>query len=684
MKLYSSILEKYIDLPTKDSHELRMLLDDVGLEVKDIEQGGGGVVYNIETLANRGDHLSAQGIARELSARLLVQTKHPNSVDLPDRKSSVIIRKETESCMRYALLEMNISPDLKLRGDIIAVLGQESESKRHPIVDILNYCALEMGQPMHAFDKEKIDGEIIIDVTTSPEEIEALDGKRYKVPTNSIVIKDRKKIVAVAGVIGCANSMVTSGTNRVLIESASFDPILVRKTARAMGISTDASYAFERGCDVEQVIPALRRVIALAEGPGDLSGQAIGVSYVEGSPVEKRKVTVRLPWLKAQLNLPRLADIEIITRLKNLGYGVEAKEGSKELVVSVPSWRLWDVSNEDDIIEDFVKSHGLSTVKIELPPLDPDVPPLNPMERVFQQIESSLLGNGFYEVISRSFYSREDYDFLTSLDSGLSSKHVSLKNSIESNYAFLKTTNVLHFARIAAQNFRMGVQGVKIFEFGRLFDRTVGESEFERDALCLAASGRWYDNEWQKAPSKQELFMLFKGAVSSVMASLGRDVHVSESKNPLLHPGFQCSVIAGRETLGIYGLIHPKIAQYTDLRQDLVYGEFSGEKLAREIEGAVFSEPSDFPSIRRDITLKVPMQFFCEKIRTAIGGGKVNNLIDLKIVDDFRKESEDFRRVTYRLTFQSSEKTLAHEVVDLEMTKILELLKSEHNLELAA
>jgi phenylalanyl-tRNA synthetase beta chain len=333
MKLHVRMLEKLMELPecaveSAVSSQLRQTLDDLGLEVKGVEADSSrGVIFTIETLANRGDHLYALGVARELSARTLAQIKAPAVAgQLSDRRASVLVKRATELCSRYALLELSLPTAMSLRNDVAVYIDEPG--KRHAIVDLLNYVQLEFGQPMHAFDAAKIDGEITVDCAQAEETIEALDGKSYRVPTGAILIRDRKKIVAVAGVIGCANSMVTAATSKVLIEAAIFDPVSVRKTARAMGISTDASYAFERGVDPEGIVGALKRLVYLAGGSAGTakdteSAHVIGFTYVEAAPAEKRKIRVTLGYIRDQLNLPRLEELEVVTRYKNLGYGVE-------------------------------------------------------------------------------------------------------------------------------------------------------------------------------------------------------------------------------------------------------------------------------------------------------------------------------------------------------------------------
>lgn len=689
MKLHASLLEQIVELPTKEPGELRKIFDDLGLEVKDIEETENGPLYNIETLANRADHTYALGIAREFSARFFSKLNIPKiAPELSDRKPSVPVRNLTEKCLRYGLLEMALPDSMSPRKDLTGFLGGSAE-KHHPIVDLLNYILLELGQPMHAFDRDKVEGEISIVVSDADEEVQALDGKAYKVPRGSILICDRKRTIAVAGIIGCSNSMVTEDTKRVLIESASFDPVYVRKTARGMGISTDASYLYERGCDVDMVVFALKRLVVLADGSagavqGALGAHVLGFSYIEKVPTEKRRITLRTQTLKKQLNAPKINDIEVSTRLKNLGYGVENVE--KDLQISVPSWRLWDVKDENDLIEDFVRSYGLNNVRLELPWLDYDTPSKNEIGKLYDLIESPLLGNGFCEVITDTFWSQKDVGILEQLAPNFSGKLMGIKNSIEREKAFLKSSNILHLCRLGVENLRRGVSAFKVFEISRRYEGEAvsdREYEYEEDILTLCSGGRWLEYVWRKPEEITNRIFLFKGVVESIFAAFGVSPEFGSSKNPWLHPGYQAQVSVGRTVCGWFGLLHPDILASFDTKEELVYAEFSVPKMFKVLSEVKFTLPSDFPAIRRDLTFKLPLRSFAAKISQTIKTAGVENLAEVSIFDDFRRGEEDFRRVTYRLVFQNNSRTLEHSEVDDSIQRILAQVENKHHIQLA-
>lgn len=704
MKLHVRLLEKFMELPPytvegAGTSELRRTLDDIGLEVKNVEADSEtGVVFTIETLANRGDHLSVLGVARELSARTLAHIKLPAvSAELSDRKASVAVRRNTDLCPRYGLLELSIPQSMEVRNDLAAFI--EEPGKRHAVVDVLNYVQMEYGHPMHAFDARKIEGDIHIDCLRDAEEIEALDGKHYLVPQGALVIRDSKKTIAVAGVIGCANSMVTEETVKVYIEAAVFDPVSVRKTARAMGIATEASHAFERGVDIDGFVSALKRVVYLVGGSAgtakDTAGaHVVGYTYSSSGPTEERSITVSLQYIRKYLNLAKLDEVEIVTRYKNLGYSVEivAVGKDKEFILVVPSWRLHDVYSVDDVVEDIARSISLNRIKQELPALDPTAQEPHVLETISQRVRPALRGSGFVEVISKGFYSASEVAVLTQLDAGVENRHVALQNSLEASNSHMKYTNVIHMGRILASNLKRGVLAPKIFDFTRLFGmpeealdesprvRDVLDYDFERDVLTLASAGRWSEGQWKRPESLEEHARYFKGVIAMLVKSVGGDFSTSKSECAFLHPGMQASIKMGRNIVGFFGVIHPVLRELCGLKTPAFYAELDLPTIKKLLSGFSGCVVSEFPAIDRDVTLAVPKREQAGRIIRLMTDCGIPAMSHVVIVDDFAKKEEDFRRVTYRLTFQSHERTLKHEEVDVGMEHVLKELSDKHGL----
>lgn len=678
MKIYLSLLKKFIDLPIEDINELRDVFNDLGLEVEDIIEENKETCFNLETLAHRGDHLYALGIAREFSARYLIPVKPLevvsswNTCDLP-----LEVDVQTKLCFRYALLETTLPKEKKLPKEITKYLPEDLPFA----VAILNYVSLELGQPMHAFDKDKIEGNIKVVLSDKEEEVETIGGKIIKVPPESILIKDSKKTIAVAGVIGCVNSMVTEQTKEILIESATFDQVSIRKTARKMGISTDASYAFERGCDPEATLLALKRVVALLE---KFSGRAskYPLFYVQKKESNPPTFNFTLDRLCKFLSLPDLRAKEIEERLEFLGYTVEFNKQNKEFKVTPPSWRFWNIQTVEAVIEDFVRVYGLNRLPLTLPPLSYEMPALFVNETLLQKMEKALLGNGFFEVVTKSYYSQEMVNYISELDPLAKAKHILLKNALESS--IMKTTNIIHMAKLADYNFKKGMKVFKAYEFGRVFSQhpMVGQYQYEQDVLTLAASGRWYDYEWKKPESREEIFFLFKGVLSSICQALGGQLEITESNVPLLHPMCQANVFINGMQVGFFGLAHPQLLSRLDIKDNLFYAELNVFLLSKLASKKERDSMIDYPSIKRDFTFKLEKESFAGDVIKQILSLNIKDLQRISIVDSYEKEGENFRRVTYRLLFQNSERTLMNEEIDKSVTEFLQTMDAQFNLQL--
>ena len=673
MKLSLTLLARCLDLPTKDAAELRRLFDDLGLEVEQYVEEKGEPFFKIETLAHRGDHLSAYGIARELSARYLTPLKplilYPSWPPAEAHDASV----ETESCLRYALLSMDLPSGLFVPNEIRQVMGAY-KAETPAIVHLLNYVLEEIGQPMHAFDADSIEGPIRVVLSQREEEIAALDGKTYRVPAGSVLIQDAVKIVAIGGVIGCANSMVTLRTKRVLIESAAFDPVCVRKTARAMGLSTDASYVFERGSDRELVITALRRLLALVKNPSGLR-----LSYILGPERPVRTFALDLGWVRSFLAFPKLTCEMIQERLSLLGYSVVSKSAESCSVVA-PSWREYNVQTALAVVEDVARVYSLNALPQTLPPLDYKAPAEHENERFLRLVEPVLIGQGFCEAVTKSYYSHEAVCALKEVDPTIEVRHVAVKNSIEKDYSFLKATNCVHFAKLVESNARRDVSSIKVFEFGRLYDRTLpsGPYQFEKDVLSMALLGRWYDSEWGKPQNIEASLLHMKGTLEALVRSVGGVMAVGPSQIPVLHPHVQAAVMVQGRACGFFGLIHPVLRERLGLEEPMVYAEIDVAALLSVCQRRhAVGRFSEYPAVTRDLTLKLPKGVPAGSVVEAIWALQKEPLQQVHIVDSFQKKEEPFRRVSYRLHFQSDERTLEREEVDAAMEQVVRGLTFE-------
>jgi phenylalanyl-tRNA synthetase beta chain len=436
MKIHLSLIKRFLNWPFNDLSTTIYSFDELGLEVKSFENlPNGDVILSIETLANRADHQSALGMAREISAKFLTPLKWPSlhgQLDLT-RPTSIPVRIDSEHCFAYHLLEIIVSNDFNLRPEVAAALLTEP---KHPIVETANYLQKEIGHPVHIFDRDKVKGGIVVENTTIEQEIIALDNQTYKLPPNTLVIRDQEKILAVAGVIGCLNSAVSESTKRILVESALFEPISVRKTARALGLVTDAAKIFERGASISLISIALRRLAFLLEcssgGSGELGGsQIVGYSKIEIKPFKQREIHLNLETIRSEINLPRLEPVEVEKRLENLGFIVEKLDKGKSFKVCVPDFRYWDVHDEMDLVEEFIRVYGLDRIKPKPLMFEVKATKLTEKTTTKRLISEILATNGFFEVITPSFYSEAKLTQVCNFGLGEKDQHLRLLNSLE-------------------------------------------------------------------------------------------------------------------------------------------------------------------------------------------------------------------------------------------------------------
>jgi len=682
MKLPIKLLERVLLLPEeyRSVKALRALLDDLGLEVKGVDtRGNSSPIFTIETLANRGDHLSVIGIAREISTRLLVPLAVPQlATALPERPTSVILRNFTELCHRYILLELQLGEALECLRDISIFIDGNPELPE--IVQVLNYVQLEIGQPMHAFDRDKVEGEIQVATLDADEKIEALDGNSYIVPSGSIVIRDRRHIIAVAGIIGCSNSMVDSSTRRVLIESASFDPVSIRKSSRRMGLVTEAVRLFERGSDIDACEVALRRTAALLATSRDT--HALGMSQVTETAVKKnvQPILLSIENLRQNFNLPRLSEVEVASRLRYLGFVSESVEGKgkhKALYVYVPSWRKWDVKTESDIVEEVARAIGYSRIKGEMklsPIVHPDV---SFVEAFRLSVEPVLIGNGFFEIVTKGFYSARTMGVIGKLDPKRSEGHLRVKNAIERAHAAMKVSNAPHLGEVLATYLRRGGVGGKVFEIGRYFHCSESSGRFSHEEVILsfAACGRLVIPPWGKEEKLDEKLRIFKGVVEGVVASFGWECETRSGNNPLFHPGFFAECWVGKTKVGSFGVVHPELAALNDLKTPLLFAELSVEALQTVRRSVSAPVISDKPLMERDITIGLKTKEPSSRVVKIIYKLPIPFLVNVSPIDEYIRPDETIRRVTYRLRFQDKDRTLSTAEVEQAMSLVHQALE---------
>jgi len=658
MKISAEILKRFIKLP-ESGRAIRELLDDIGIEVKrhDPETDK----FTLELLANRGDHHCYVGLAREISGRTGDGTCRPEFARLDTGECSLALDLQTDLCTLYsATILTRTGEATELSNSELAPLVAAEIHSVSPAVDATNLANLELGQPTHCFDADTIKGPITIRLSKAGEKAWPLFAEaRVDVPEGTIVIADDEKILAIAGVIGCEESKATESTNRIVLESAAFDPVAVRKASRALGIHTDSSARFERGSDPSQVLIGAGRVVHLLEAHG-WSRQ--GASGIVGNWVdEQRQIELSTPAASTFID-HLLTDEDVIDRLGRYGFSIE-KNGS-HLQVTVPPHRVWDVEFPADLYEELAKSIGYNNTATNLPPVDMGALP-SKTDSTKAAVEEVLLGAGFYEVFTNGFHSTALRDKLGIDQNHVLWNHVETTNALDRGYGLVKNNGLIQAVEAVAGNLRVGTRPIQMYEWTRTFhpntDAANGVCD-ERHILWAIADGaieidRWSDKARDASP------WLFKGIIEEMATTLQIPLTVTapDKNYPLsdcLHPGRQASIQLNGTPVGILGEVHPRIANALKLKRSRpVYLEIEKSALLSEANRSRYQERSIHQPILRSLAFSLPPGLTAAEVIDVMKAAAPDWLERIDIVDLFAHEEAGvpMRAVTFALCYSNHE-----------------------------
>ena len=654
MKVAIDVLRNFTPLPD-DNQIIRLLLDDIGIEVKRRD----GMSLTLELLANRGDHHCYVGLAREIHGRTGAGYSQPDVVYLETGPSPWPLRLESDLCLVYTatLLE---------RGAAVATLGEAELStlasagihSLGAVIDSTNLSNLEFGQPTHAFDADTLDGPVTIRVSTEGERALPLFAEEsIALPAGVLVIADDSKILAIAGVIGCEESKTTEATTRVLLESATFDPVAVRKASRGLVIHTDSSARFERGSDPSSPLVGAGRVVHLLEGAG---WKRVGATGVVGSWSDpERQITIDTQaandFLETALSVQQAAE-----RLTRYGFTVTV-EGERISAV-VPPHRLWDVEFAADLYEELAKSVGYNNTPTSLPPVKMGSVPA-PAEVAREVVDQVLVGHGFYEVITDGFYSRADRDRLGIGDDHPLYRHVEITNTLDRAYSLLKNNCLIQAVATVATNLRVAHPQIKAFEWTRTFHS--GKSRYndvcyEVQMLWGVVNGTACSATWAGAGRQADPVFL-KGVIGELALALSVPLNVGQvdASYPLsdkLHPGRQAGIYLGAELVGVLGEIHPEVLKAHKIKgAHPCYFEIRGDAVGAVGDQVGYIEPPTWHPIIRSLAFTLPHRVSADEVVERLWAQEPPGLSAINIVDLFAHEVDGSpaRTVTFELRFDN-------------------------------
>lgn len=665
-----------VDLPRR---ELLDRLTMIGLVADSVEERDGDAVLDLETYANRPDTLGHLGVAREIGAMLglpLIEKTWPLAELLQATTELADVQVWNENlCPRYCGLvvrdvPVGPSPDwLKRR---IEAMGLRPINN---VVDVSNYVLFATAQPIHIFDLGRIGGgKVVVRKAKRGETLKDLDGRTLELAADMLVIADESRPVALAGVIGGEASGITDATRDVFIESANFDPVSIRKTGKKLGISTDASYRFERGADVGFAPQAALMAASMLTQMGGKASR--GLVDVYPKPHKPRPVLLRLRRIAELLgvDVPESFVEEVLGRL---GFRVEAAHKGAWRV-EAPTFRV-DVGREADLIEEVARFYGYDRIPAEFTPDHSFDPSLNKRRERLGKIRRTLLGQGFDEVINWSF---ADPEREAAAGSGLSP--VAIQNPISIRAAVLRTTLLPGLLENAAWNLNRGLEGVHVFELGNVFFWE-GDKHREELHLGLLTTGLLPGAGWSSAAEETDFYVL-KGAVEALAEALRFEpVAFEERDHPYFEPGQALALLFKGQAVGCLGALRKSLAAASAVDRTVFAAEvdLAGlfEKTPRTFQ---YAPVPKFPGVSRDLSFLLDRDVAYQEVGKALDKLNPSLLEGFDLRDRFSGPSipADKVSLTVRFRFRHPQRTLVAEEVDRVEQDIVGHLRSALNIQL--
>jgi phenylalanyl-tRNA synthetase beta chain len=672
MKISPQWLRDFVDLNV-NYHQLADDLTLAGIAVESVSGEGDSTVFEMDITTNRPDAMNHFGVARECSAIYdlplkAIEPKLPvasvakaASSRAPSGTTEVVAFPieitEPELCARFTarvVRNVTIKPSPEKIARRLALLNQRPINNA---VDATNYTLWEMGKPTHVFDLDLLKGgKIVVRRARDGETLKTLDGVERKLTSEDLVVADAKKPVGLAGTMGGFDTMITEKTRNILIESAWWDPVTVRKMSSRHGLHTDASHRFERGADYESTVLSCNRVteLILQSGGGELVG---GLVDVIARPLDMAPLALRLSEVHRILG-EKLEVAEILRTLRRLGFELIPEPGEEpEFTVLVPSWRL-DVEREIDVIEEIARLHGYDKFPNTLPAYVGSVvePPDTQKEK---KLRTSLLALGYDEAISLTFISHQDAEQFSSVPV------IELANPLSEEASVMRTSMVPGMLNLLAYNLNRGASNVRLFEAGTVFE-AAGEKTAEFKRICVGATGSALNPSVQLAARPLSFFDL-KGDVETLLAPFQHSgIEYKADAPDYYHPGRSACAVMDGEVVAQFGQIDPEIATGRKLKQEIFVAELYLDRLfKRGLRAVRYEALPRYPAVERDFSFIFDDAVIFERIDKTVAGLSLSGLRSFVPVEIFRGGSipSGKHSLLLRATFQSGERTLREDEV---------------------
>ena len=669
------------DYPGQIEHGI-MILDkklekDLGKDIVEVLQLKEDI-FDFEITPNRPDCLSIEGIGRETAISLNKEFKNPrkniDELKVEDKKEIEGLKVDIEApdlCYRYIariVKNVKIGPSPEWMKRRLKASGVRSINN---IVDITNYVMLEMGQPMHAFDINSIEGKhIIVRRAKNGEKITTLDEQERELDENNLVIADEKKAVAIAGVMGGLNSEIENDTETVVFESAVFYGGSVRKTAKKVGLRTEASSRFEKGLSAENALRAVNRAVELVELLG--AGEVID-GKIDVYPTKQKINKIKLDADKInQLLGTNISKQEMIDILEKLEIKVEND------VATVPYFRM-DLEQLADLAEEVVRFYGYDKLETTLIKADTTLGIRNKEQKIETKIKDILVNNGLSEIYTYGFVSEKDLE-QSNISDELKKYAITIQNPLSEEYKMMRPSTIPSMMQILALNANKKNQNVRLFDISRNYKNInneveKGEVPVQENILTIGMYGENID------------FYTQKGLIENVLelSGVNRYEIEKETANASYHPGRCANIKVGIDTVATIGEVHPEVLGNYKIEKRAYLAEVNITKLVKYSKSnKKYQEVPKFPAVERDIAIIVDESVEVGQIEKIITKKAKKLLESIKLFDIYRSEKlgENKKSVAYSLIFRDKKKTLSDEEINSVMESIISELESTLGAEL--
>lgn len=671
------------ELGLGESHDGIMVLDETlepGTEAASLFEVEEDYVFEIGLTPNRADAMSHMGVARDLKAICMLKNipfewtlPETTSFNIDNNQSTINVDvKNGDKCSQYYGLTISgitVAPSPTWLQNRLKAIGI---GPKNNVVDVTNYVLHELGQPLHAFDAQKIDGDILVKTCSDKTSFTTLDGNKRELHHEDLMICDSQKPLCIAGIFGGLDSGVTEQTTSLFLESAYFDPVSIRKTAKRHGLNTDASFRFERGIDPEIGITALKRAAILIKkiAGGEITSEIQDFS----KPLEEpSQIFLGLDVLEQTIGQTiQQKDLNTILNALEININNVSETG---IGMTIPRYRV-DVNRPADVIEEILRVYGYNN--LEDKPLKYEAnPPYSWKDphKLEATVAQKLIGHGYIETINNSLTSPEfSADFHAP---------ITLLNPLGKELSLMRQSLVFNALEVVSFNLNRQNKNLKIFEFGAIYGKK-NDTFVEAKRLSITLVGNVFESHWDmaKAPNK---FFYGKGVIQDILESIGLlDLEWQALPHPHFDEAFEISY--RKKHLGVFGLISKKLIDSFGIDQEVYMADLNWGDLIElsYSEPLKYNEVSKFPLVRRDFALLIDDNVHFEVLKETALKTDRKILKEVRLFDVYQGENLEKGKKSYGLsfTFQDNAKTLTDKQVDKVMDKLKQNFEKEFGAQL--